>query len=99
MCIKILLPHEVAAQLRCSRRQVYDLFRDGELSGFRLGTHIKIHADSVNDFIKRNSNTQPPPVNQRGLRSPPLMPPTLPPPRPPSRPRRQEPGVLRHLTD
>lgn len=52
----VLLPDEVAAKLRCSRRQVYDLFDAGELLGFRVGRHIKIHAVSVRDYIDRHSN-------------------------------------------
>lgn len=56
---RISLPNEVASQLRCSRRQIYDLYREGELIGFRVGTHIKINADSVDDYIRRHSNAKP----------------------------------------
>lgn len=57
---QILIPHEVAPRLRCTRRQIYDLFGEGELAGFRVGSHIKIFADSVDDYIRRHSNARPP---------------------------------------
>ena len=56
---QILIPHEVAPRLRCTRRQIYDLFGEGELAGFRVGSHIKIFADSVDDYISRHSNARP----------------------------------------
>jgi excisionase family DNA binding protein len=60
----VLLPTEVAARLRCSRRQVYDLFNEGELLGFRVGTSIRIHLQSVKDYIDRHSN-RPPQLNKK----------------------------------
>lgn len=91
----VLLPNEVAVQLRCSRRQVYDLFEEGELLGFKVGRHIKIHADSVKDFIDRNSN-RPPPLNDLGSVKEPLDITPPPPPRAKSR-ATQTPVGYRHL--
>lgn len=53
---KVLKPHEVAEQIRCSRRQIYDLYNEGELEGFKVGRSIKIFADSIDDFVNRHSN-------------------------------------------
>jgi len=67
MSLKPFTPQEVAEQLRCSRRQIYDLYNEGELQGFRVGSHIKIHPASVDDFIQRHSNVKPPPTEQQGF--------------------------------
>ena len=67
MSPKPLTPQEVAEQLRCSRRHIYDLFNEGELSGFKVGSHIKIFPASVDDFIHRHSNVKPPLNEQQGL--------------------------------
>jgi excisionase family DNA binding protein len=95
---QVLLPDEVAAQLRCSRRQVYDLFKEGELHGFHVGMSIKIFAGSVRNYIDRHSN-QPPPVNKQGpllaAESTPIKPP--PRPRAGSRPSQAPPVGYRHL--
>jgi excisionase family DNA binding protein len=64
---KPLLAKEVANELRCSQRQVYDLFDEGQLEGYRIGRAIRIHAWSVNDFIDRNSNKKAPVALDPGL--------------------------------
>ena len=46
---------EAAARLRYSDSTVYDLFRDGELEGYKK-RGIRIYADSVEEFKARNSN-------------------------------------------
>lgn len=102
---KIFLPGEVASQLRCSRRQIYDLYREGELIGFRVGTHIKISADSVDEYVRRHSNVKPLSPEPGGVfASPSTTPnvmPLLPPASPSSRPRQGRPARpqagFRHL--
>ena len=103
---KIFLPDEVASQLRCSRRQIYDLYREGELIGFRVGTHIKISADSVDDYIRRHSNVKPLSPEPDGVFASPSTTPNLMPLLPPaaspsSRPRQVRPAHsqvgFRHL--
>ena len=106
---KIFLAAEVAAQLRCTRRHIYDLFDEGELEGFRLGKsskHIRFYADSVDDFVVRNSKLMPPPVVQQGFPTlvslnPKIKPPTPPTASPSSRPRSGRPAPppvgYRHL--
>lgn len=64
---KPLLAKEAANELRCSQRQVYDLFDEGHLEGYRIGRAIRIHAWSVTDFMNRNSNTKAPVVSDPGL--------------------------------
>lgn len=54
-----LSANEVAAQLGCSTRLVYNLFRDGDLRGFRVKSNIRVLPESVQDYIARNSNTKP----------------------------------------
>ena len=102
---KLYLPDEVAPRLRCSRRQIYDLYNEGELAGFRVGTHIKIFADSVDDFVARHSNAKLPPADPAGLDAslptPAVRPPAPPAAGPSSRPSRGRPAPpaagYRHL--
>jgi excisionase family DNA binding protein len=46
-----LTPAECAARLRCSRRHVYDLCKAGILRYFKDGSRLKIHADSLEEYI------------------------------------------------
>lgn len=102
---QILIPHEVAPRLRCTRRQIYALFGEGELAGFRVGSHIKIFADSVDDYIARHSNVQPPANEPPGAiawqpATPNIRPPALRAASPSSRPspsRQQPPVGYRYL--
>lgn len=103
---QILIPHEVAPRLRCTRRQICDLFSEGELGGFRVGSHIKIYADSVDDYISRHSNARPPAARSPGVVAsrparPNVRPPDLRAASPSSRPSRgrqpQPPAGYRHL--
>lgn len=64
---KPLLAKEVANELRCSQRQVYDLFDEGQLEGYRIGRAIRIYADSVTGFMDRNSNVKTPVAVDPGL--------------------------------
>ncbi len=64
---KPLLAKEAANELRCSQRQVYDLFDEGQLEGYRIGRAIRIHAWSVTDFMNRNSNAKVPVISDPGL--------------------------------
>ena len=98
---KPLLAKEVASALRCSRRQVYDLFKEGELEGYRIGSSIRIYADSVTHYMDRHANTKAPVATDTGptnYNTPSdFKPPTL--PLHPSKNRRQPPPScgLRHL--
>jgi excisionase family DNA binding protein len=47
---------EARILLRCSLSQVYALFDEGELAGFRVGRSIRIHAESVQEYKTRNTN-------------------------------------------
>ncbi len=104
---KPLTPQEVADQLRCSRRHIYDLFNEGELAGFKVGSHIKIFPASVDDFIHRHTNVKPPLNEQQGLvaSDPPstlnIKQPDIPAARPSPRPRSGRPAPpqvgFRHL--
>jgi hypothetical protein len=62
-------------QGKISLRQVYDLFYEGELEGFRVGRNVLLFDDSVDSFIDRNRNRKPPveqesPENRPALESP-----------------------------
>jgi hypothetical protein len=46
-------------QGKISLRQVYDLFYEGELEGFRVGRSVLLFDDSVDSFIERNRNRKP----------------------------------------
>jgi hypothetical protein len=46
-------------QGKISLRQVYDLFYEGELEGFRVGRSVLFFDDSIDSFIERNRNTKP----------------------------------------
>ena len=52
---RLLKPGEVAAELRCSLRQVYDLAKRGELRSIRTGRvkGLVIFESSVRAFIGR----------------------------------------------
>ena len=44
-------------RLGCSRRQVYILFEEGAIEGFRIGARCtRIYEDSVDRYISSNSN-------------------------------------------
>lgn len=62
-----LIPSEVAADLRCSIRQVQALLQSGELSGYRVGTRWRVPVANVEDFKRRQSNVTP--DNLRQMRS------------------------------
>lgn len=100
---QVLIPTEVAPRLRCTRRQIYSLFGEGELAGFRVGAHIKIFADSVDEYIRRHANVRhgadAPPVFD-AARPAPVKPPALRAASPSSRPtpgRQQPPVGYRYL--
>jgi excisionase family DNA binding protein len=69
--LDVLTPAEVAAQLRVSVDTVRELFRRGELEGFRAGWVIRILAASVVAFTNRHRNRppvvlEPEPMRPRG---------------------------------
>lgn len=49
---------ETANQLGCSAWQVYELYKTGGLSGFRIGKRrgVRVYAKSVVDFVAKNEN-------------------------------------------
>jgi excisionase family DNA binding protein len=53
---KWLTVAEAAGRLGVSDSLVYELFRDGDLEGYRVRRRIFIYADSVEAFIQRNAN-------------------------------------------
>jgi excisionase family DNA binding protein len=48
---------EVSSLLRVSKRTVYRLRRSGKLQAVRIGRAVRTRADSVVDFIARNTTT------------------------------------------
>ena len=44
---------ELCERLMISESTAYRLMRSGEIEAFKLGSHWKIPADSVRDFISR----------------------------------------------
>lgn len=58
---EILTVREVKDRLRCGLSTVYDMFKAGDLRGFRLkdggkGGGIRIFAASLEEFMTRNAN-------------------------------------------
>jgi excisionase family DNA binding protein len=51
--IQLLRVDEVAVILNCSRRSVYRLIGDCELSALKIRSGLRISADSVDCYIKR----------------------------------------------
>lgn len=45
-------PETLAERWQCSAQHVRNLFRRGELRGFRIGTMIRIPQDAVEEFEK-----------------------------------------------
>ena len=45
---------ELCERLMISESTAYRLLRSGEIEAFKLGSHWKIPADSVRDFISRH---------------------------------------------
>jgi excisionase family DNA binding protein len=74
---EVLTVKEVAHQLRCSLSQVYRLFAEGKLEGFRLGEEgVRIHARAVTAYMERQANAK-----RVGNAAPPSVPPKKPRPR------------------
>lgn len=48
---ELLTVPEVAARLRISTGQVYQMFRRGELAGVRIGQRVRIYADAVQAIL------------------------------------------------
>lgn len=44
---------ELAATLQISRCSAYSLLKKGEIKSFKIGTHYKIPASAVDEYIKR----------------------------------------------
>ena len=44
---------ELAATLEISRGSAYSLLKKGEIKSFKIGTHYKIPASAVDEYIKR----------------------------------------------
>jgi excisionase family DNA binding protein len=56
---------DVRASLGCSLSKVYELFHEGQISGYRVGTSIFFHAASVENYKQQNAN---PPKEQPAVR-------------------------------
>jgi excisionase family DNA binding protein len=71
---EVLTVKEAARQLRVSKWLVYELFKRGELPGFRVGSNVRIRAAGLDDYVRRTSNrlaaTTPPPASPPGRRRP-----------------------------
>ncbi len=48
--------HRDRFQGKISLRQIYDLFYSGDLEGFRVGRSVLLYDDSVDSYIRRNTN-------------------------------------------
>ena len=46
-------PEEAAANLRVTRRAMYQWLTSGKLKGFRVGQHWRISEDDLMEFMKR----------------------------------------------
>ncbi len=83
----ILTAKQAKERLKCSLSAVYGMFKDGELSGFRLKgggkkNGIRIYADSINELMRRSANTAAPTkVQSSPPQPPPRRPPAATPPR------------------
>ncbi|MCA1794614.1 MAG: helix-turn-helix domain-containing protein [Desulfobacteraceae bacterium] len=51
--MKLLRPDQVANKLSISKRKVYYLCQDGELSALKIGTCIRIVDASVDRFLEK----------------------------------------------
>jgi len=61
----VLTAKQAKDRLNCSLSAIYGMFKDGELSGFRLKgggkkNGIRIHANSIDELMRRNANTAAP---------------------------------------
>jgi excisionase family DNA binding protein len=59
MVCEYLTVRQVAERLNVSHQLVYKLFHRGELLGITVAAAVRIEVASVEDFIRRNSNTRP----------------------------------------
>lgn len=46
---------ELAATLEISRNSAYSLLKRGEIKSFKIGTHYKIPASAVDEYIRRKT--------------------------------------------
>ena len=56
----LLRPNEVADALGISRSRAYELISTGEIPSVRLGTSIRVKADSLRDWVARRTSTTAP---------------------------------------
>jgi hypothetical protein len=58
-----LTPKQIVEErlLPCSLSKIYDLFRRGELRGYRCDDIIVIYEDSIQEFKERHANPEPKP--------------------------------------
>jgi len=47
----LLTVNQVAERLNVTVRMVYRLTQDGRLPSHKIGTHLRVHSDDLDDFI------------------------------------------------
>jgi excisionase family DNA binding protein len=57
--LRLYPPETAARSLGVSRTKVWELLRDGELSGVKVGKRRLIFADSLDDYVQRLKSTIP----------------------------------------
>lgn len=76
----VLTAKEVQARLRCGLTHVYELYKRGQLDGFKDGRSVRFYEDSIAAYLERSRNPraktvlEPPPApaprRQSKLREP-----------------------------
>ena len=51
----LLLPEEVAAELRLSKRTILDLLKRGELVGFKAASEWRIERSALSDYLAKQA--------------------------------------------
>jgi excisionase family DNA binding protein len=58
MHVGMMTPEEVAAEIRVTRRTVYEWLRSGKLLGLRAGRSWRVRREDLNAFLNRGPAPQ-----------------------------------------